>query len=314
MTAVLTATDSERAEAAVHEAAISASGRERLAKILDRLVNLAVEDYYNPYKEFQWPESLPEDRWWMSPELMTVHGTRFADQLDERQLQALSKWESISFYSLNVHGIRELLLEVTRRIHQPGFEQESEFFHIFLGEENEHMWFFATFCLKYGKKIYPSKRLHWSIEEVEPDIESFLVFSRILILEEVVDYFNYRLGKDESLDPIIRKVNSIHHQDESRHIAFGREIVRELYRQIRGRYPQSRLDELSTYLSRYITANIRSLYNPAVYRDAGLDDAFGVRTELLESPARKEAHRKILKRTTDFFANTGILRPEEIEL
>src|SRR5258707_12819903 len=90
----------------------------------------------------------------MSPELTTTHGAELAETLTREQLFALSKQESINFYSLNVHGIRELLIEVVGRIHTPGFETPSEFFHHFIGEENEHMWFFAEFCLRYGGKLF----------------------------------------------------------------------------------------------------------------------------------------------------------------
>lgn len=284
-----------------------------IEQTLDRIIGMSIDTYYNPYKTFQWPDQLPDEQLWMSPGLMTVAGTPYMEELSETQLMALSKWESIHFYSLNVHGIRELLLEVVKRIHTPGFDKESEFFHHFVGEENEHMWFFATFCLKYGGKIYVNKKAKWTIESIEPDIESLLVFSRILIFEEIVDYFNLRMGRDETLHPIIRQVNSIHHQDESRHIAFGREIVKQLFVQVRSKYPQERLQEVDQYLSRYLVASVQSLYSPAVYQDAGIAEPYKLRTALLQHPARKEQDAKTLQRTVDFFVNNGIIS-EQAEL
>lgn len=285
----------------------------RIAQTLDRIIGMSVDDYYNPYKTFQWPETLPEEQWWMSPSLMTIHNTRFAETLPVEQQMALSKWESIHFYSLNVHGIRELLVEVVKRVHMPGYGLESEFFHHFIGEENEHMWFFATFCLKYGKKIFADKKLKLDMEVTDPDIESFLVFSRILIFEEIVDYFNIRMGRDETLHPIIRQVNAIHHQDESRHIAFGREIVTQLYERVRAKHPAERLQELDTYIQRYLTASVQSLYSPAAYKDAGIPEPHKVRTELLADPARHVENKKIVKRTLDYFVNNGIVSRSELQ-
>ncbi len=128
-------------------------------QLLDRLSAKASDDYYNPYVTFEWPDELPPDVLWMTPELLSVWGTAVFDELDEAALVRLSRFESVNFYSLNVHGIRELLIEVTRRVHSPGFEIPSDFFHHFIGEENEHMWFFATFCTRYGGKIYTDKTL-----------------------------------------------------------------------------------------------------------------------------------------------------------
>ena len=289
---------------------IQATPSRNISALLERITEMSVETYYNPYKMFEWPETLPDEQWWMTPELTTVANTRFTKKIPEKQQMALSKWESIHFYSLNVHGIRELLLEVVKRVQMPGYEEESEFFHHFIGEENEHMWFFATFCLKYGRKIYPNKKLAFSIEDISPDIESFLVFSRILIFEEIVDYFNMRMGRDEALHPIIRQVNSIHHQDESRHIAFGREIVKKLFDHITTTQPADQVAKAQDYIKRYIVASIQSLYSPSVYRDAGIKDPYELRSQLLQDPGRKAADEKALKRTLDFFQSNAILTGE----
>lgn len=279
---------------------------EKFQKLLDRLINLATEDYYNPYKEFEWPDHMPNDQLWMCPDLMTIHGTPLADELNPAQVIELSKWESINFYSLNVHGIKELLTEVIRRIHSSGFEQPSDFFHHFVGEENEHMWFFAEFCLRYGGKIYADKRIAFD-EYAEADIQSFLVFARILIFEEIVDYFNLRMGRDDSLHPTIQKINHIHHQDESRHIAFGRQVVSLLHSDLRETYGKERLQELGHYLERYMEASIQLLYNPQVYKDAGFEEPYDMRQYLARHPARQLTHGAILHRTRSFFVKNEIV-------
>lgn len=276
-------------------------------KLLDRLSEKAREDYYNPYTTFDWPDTIPSDVWWMSPELLSMHGTEFMDELAPAQLHALSRWESINFYSLNVHGIRELLIEVTRRIHSPGFEVPSDFFHHFIGEENEHMWFFATFCRKYGGKVYPDKSIKFSTVQ-EPVAENFLVFARILIFEQIVDHYNMQMALDERLHPTIRHINRLHHQDESRHIAFGARLVHLLWNQILEAEPDAeRHRAIGDYLTRYITASIESFYNPSVYKDSGIAGGFALRQRLLRHPARQQAHARTLRKTTDFFTRIGVL-------
>ncbi|UQI46305.1 diiron oxygenase [Streptomyces sp. HU2014] len=278
----------------------------RFLGILDRLSSKSVEDYYNPYKLFEWPDSLPEDMWWMSPELTTTHGTDAAERLTEKQLHALSRQESLNFYSLNVHGIRELLIDVTRRIHTKGFETPSEFFHHFIGEENEHMWFFAEFCLRYGKIYRQPGGI--SAEAPRPDVESLLVFTRILIFEELVDHFNSKMALDDRLDDTIRAINRIHHQDESRHIAFGRELVSVLFAEVRRTSTEQELDDIAAYVKRYMTYSFETLYNPQVYRDAGIEKPQELRRELLESPARAEFERSVYRKTAKYLEKTGIIR------
>jgi hypothetical protein len=279
---------------------------EKLQKVLARLTDLSRNNFYNAFERFEWPESLPGDALWMSPELMTVYGTRAGSALGEDQLIRLSKWESIGFYSFNVHGERYLIREVLERIHTPGFEQVSEYMHHFIGEENVHSWFFAKFCYSYGHKIYPAKSWPRPPVEQSPDIESFLVFARILILEEMVDYYNIFMEHDKRLPPLIRHMNGTHHFDEARHVAFGRNFVRELYANISGKHPEEKLREISDYLERYIRWCIESLYNLSVYRDAGIGEAYEFRTAIMNDPARASHHEAITKGVRKFLRTVGV--------
>jgi hypothetical protein len=278
---------------------------DRFATVLKRLSEKSVEEYYNPFTHFSWPDSLPEKAYWMTPSLLSTHGTEVGGELDEDQVMALSRWESINFYSMNVHGIRELLLEVVDRIHTPGFEVPSEFFHHFIGEENEHMWFFAEFCRRYGGKIYPTIRLKTTAPD-DPDVGSLLVFSRILLFEEVVDYYNTTMADDSSLHGTIREVNRIHHKDESRHVAFGRELVTVLFERVRDRLSAEAKADIETYLKKYVTTTLASFCNPTVYRDAGLASIPNLRSRVLTDPKRRAAEERAARKPLSFFTKIGI--------
>ncbi|MFF7968038.1 diiron oxygenase [Streptomyces sp. NPDC007903] len=274
---------------------------------LARLEAMAESDYYNPYTIFDWPESLGTDRPWMSEDLVTLAGTEEWGKLTREQQLALTRFEAVNFFSLNVHGIRELLSEVVLRIHTKTYADASEFLHHFIGEENEHMWFFGTFCLKYGGKVYPAVPQvgPGRIEGVGDAATELVIFARILIFEELVDYFNARMATDDSLPPIAQEINRVHHQDESRHVAFGRHLFTQLLDQVKENRPED-IPVLANYLETYLEYSVRSLYNPAVYRDAGLDQPLELRRRLLEHPARHAAHDAILNRTRKFLARNGL--------
>jgi hypothetical protein len=53
----------------------------------------------------------------------------------------------------------------------------------------------------------------------------------------------------------------------------GREIVKVLHGELHRKYPLEWLQEVASYLKGYMKASIESLYNPAVYRDAGIEAA-----------------------------------------
>jgi P-aminobenzoate N-oxygenase AurF len=273
---------------------------------LDRLEQLAESGYYNPYTLFDWPEAIEPDLPWMSESLTTLAGTEMWDELTREQQIALTKYETINFFSLNVHGIRELMSEVVLRIHDRTYAGVSEFLHHFIGEENEHMWFFAQFCLRYGGKMYPAQPTlkAASSEGFSPAARELIVFARITIFEEIVDYYNSHMATDPALPAIAREINRVHHQDESRHVAFGRMIFTNLLEQVNRNDP-AEIPAIAAYLENYVEYSIATLYNPAAYRDAGIPNALELRRLALEHPARAEAHEKIMKRTRSFLSKSG---------
>jgi hypothetical protein len=281
----------------------------RFVDLLDRLGQKSVEDHRNPYLIFDWPDDLPQDAPWMSDDLLSVHGTAAGEDLDQATRFRLSKWESINFYSMNVHGIRDLIVEVVNRIHMPGFETPSDFFHHFIDEENQHMWFFAEFCLRYGKKLYPSPKLP-SGDETDVDVQNFLVFARILLFEEIVDFYNVRMGSDKRLHPTIQQINALHHQDESRHIAFGRELVALLFRRLLDKLDKDQLAGIEQYIKRYLVYSLQGFYNPQVYIDAGIPEPFEFRSRVISDEGRRELERKSIRKPLSFLLKQGILNDD----
>ncbi|MFE6918202.1 diiron oxygenase [Streptomyces rubiginosohelvolus] len=273
---------------------------------LDRLEQMAESSYYNPYTIFDWPEKIEPEKPWMSESLTTLAGTPMWDELTRDQQLELTKYEAINFFSLNIHGIRELMSEVVMRIHERAYADVSEFLHHFIGEENEHMWFFARFCLRYGGKLYPAQPTLQadSVSHLSPVAREAIIFARILIFEEIVDYFNAHMATDEALPHIAREINRVHHQDESRHVAFGRMIFSDLLGQVAKRDPEE-VPAVAAYLESYLQYSIGTLYNPAAYRDAGIPNALALRRQALEHPARLLAHDQILKRTRKFLTRAG---------
>ena len=281
--------------------------------LLRHLSDLSVERAYDPFCEFEWPVSLPPEGFWMTEELLSVYGTPHMSDLREEERWKLSRWELINFFSFNVHGIKELMQTVLTCIYKPGYEAVSEYFHHFLDEENKHMWFFAEFCRRYGGKIYFTQKIQFSTF-TEDDIQTFIALAKILISEQISDFYNMRMMADESLHPIVRKLNRVHHEDESRHIAMGLNVVRLMHKTISIKYSQQTQQQIENYLTRYMQFFLESFYNPSAYRDAGLQDPYEWRRRLIDAPARKKFHRQVLKRTMRFFQVTGIIRRELSEI
>ena len=61
------------------------------------------------------------------------------------------------------------------------------------------------------------------------------------------------------------------------------------------------------HLQRYVQISIEALYQPAMYRDTGLQGGVAMRRALLAHPYRREHHAKaLLKRPMKFMNDIGI--------
>lgn len=277
------------------------------ASRLEQLVRLSRERHVNTFAQIEWPDTLPEDEWWLSPELLSVHGTEHAETLSEGQLKRLSKWECINAFSLNVEGERELLSALSAQLYAPDLPHIDTYIHHFIDEENKHLWFFAEFCRRFGGKVYSSKKVNVAGERFCREMEFFLLFARIFVFEEIGGYYNVIAGGDERVSPFVRMIHQIHHADEARHITFGRTILSQSKEIAFSAASTAEQEAAIAHLQRYLQISVESLYQPAMYRDSGMEAGVALRRKLLAHPARREHHvSKLLKRPLKFLGELGI--------
>lgn len=278
-----------------------------LADVAEKLCALSRE---SPPYEIQWPESLPEEAWYLSPELMSLAGLPEFDALTQGERQRASFWEAVNFFSLNVNGERSLIEGMVRRMHlgsegQPD-ELHSDYLYHFVREETDHLQTFATFCMKYAKKIYPDRTLSFPSERVAGE-DDFLFFSRILVFEEIVDALNMAMANDERLHPVAREINRKHHEDEVRHLAFGRMLVAELYEKQAPRWDATARARVREHIAGYLTAVWSVYYNPSAYHDAGLRAPYALARAGLGSVVTRERRRRLTAKCVRYFIDLGVL-------
>lgn len=282
-------------------------------QLLERLIDISKSRSYNHYDRFDWPEHLEATQLWCDEDLLTTYGTDVHAALTEQQLISLSKWEAINFFSLNVHGIKSALEFVARSIYERPYRDISEYMHIFLAEENAHMWFFARFCQMYAGKIYPHVSMPSAAAE-NPVERDLYLFASTLIFEEYVDFYNHKVGRNPQVPKIVQEINQQHHIDESRHISFGREVVKDLLSELAAQDSTGDvLARVRQTIEKIFIYFIGLMYNPQVYADAVIVQTTGfatpaaLRNHLRSAPSRKAFHHLWFKRTADFFVKQGVI-------
>ncbi|MBL4660747.1 MAG: diiron oxygenase [Alcanivoracaceae bacterium] len=267
----------------------------------NKLIQLSIDNHIYAFNYFQWPDTLPENEYWFSPDALSIANSAVEKELTEEQKIKLSKWECINSFSLNNSGERELIHEVSRVMHELPIGESKEYLHHLIDEENQHMWYFNKFCNQYAGKVYTDKKLQLKKEKTSKVIDHFLVFARVLIFEEIGHYYNIMNSKDERVNQFVRQINKAHYSEEARHITFGRHLLTPLAEQALSS-EESTL-KIKSELNKSIQMNINSLYNPSMYRDAGLEKPMLIRSRLLEDENRKLIHQNtILKGIKKVFA------------
>jgi len=295
------------AEVAPDASSSGARPVETAAELARRMSAASVALYWNVCSEFEWPETLDRSQWFMPPELISLHGTECCERLDEPARRRFSFYELANFFSLTLQGERPLVQGLCNQMYSRQNEPITEYIHHFLDEENKHVVMFAEFCNRYAGKVYAQKKLPLPKECVrgEEDV-AFLI--KVLVVEEFGDYYNMAILRDTRVHPLAREINRVHHQDEARHILFGKRLLKELLDSGAPQWLPETLEGVRTWLGRYLRASCADFYSPPMYRDAGLEDAYRVREDVVAAASSREHRARASRRLLDYFLHAGILR------
>ncbi len=250
------------------------------------------EDAFIDPREFDWPDGFGDGEWYFTPELISIYGSDTWESLDDAARQRLSFFEAVNFFSLNIHGEKFLISEISRRLFGDDNSELSRYLTHFVDEEARHMMYFAGFCRRYAGKIYADRTVHGG-DSGDEELDMFLLFARINVFEEIVDHYNRVMARDARLAPAVREINRIHHVEELRHLSFGRRFLANALERHVDDWDTDRRAFLREHLSGYLNMVWKQYDNPDVYRDAGIEDAFGVWQAQSVSVAAAERRRTI---------------------
>ncbi len=280
---------------------------ETASQLAVRLTKQSRDQFWNVYTEFDWPDSLDADRYAMTPELISIHGTELWESLDEPTRKRLSLYEVGNFFSLTLQGERPLVAGLSDRLYSKRLTHEgTEYIHHFIDEENKHMIMFGLFLQKYLGKVYPEKKIALDRTYAKGE-EEVAFFCKVMVVEELGDYYNVKMMLDDAIEPIVKQINWVHHRDESRHLGFGRRHLTELTEQWMPTWSDETRAGFSDWLGQYIKSSWNDFYNPTMYKDAGLEDPYQVRKMALAHPLTAEHRARASKKLVNIFLRLGLL-------
>lgn len=269
-------------------------GAAAIDAVAQRLL-LVSEQHASPtFARIAFPEALDSSKPVFPVELISLYGLPQFDALPAETQWQLGLLETVNFFSLNIHGEQALVASMTDRLYRQRSGTEStavsRYLQHFIHEENAHTYMLAEFCQRYHGRVMPEIVYRFDAPKLSRDGEDLLFFTRVYVLETLLDFVNRRAMNDETLELTARAVHRSHHLDETRHLAFGRAIIVRLAEALRRDGRQGEIEQIVLLVQRYRSYSFSRLSNPWVYRALSLPDPQG-----LARAAEASAHRLVLQ-------------------
>ncbi|MER7706111.1 diiron oxygenase [Kitasatospora sp. NPDC097605] len=269
-----------------------------------RLLDSAAALSYDPAVEIDWDAPLPPGQYGLNPEWSTLFGTALWAEMTEEQRVTLTRHEVGSIMTTGIwfEMILQQMVLRDQYLKDPA-SAEFRFALTEIADECRHSIMFARACEKMG---VPQYRPHRAVAHAGRAYKSLargeLAYGGILVAEEVLDVMQRDWMRGENVLDIVRGTSRIHVVEESRHMKFARQEIRE---RLRGAGALRRRNAAFGIAAGAFVI-VTSMVHPSVYKAAGLD----VGRALAE--VRASEHRRAMMRTSSrhlmaFLAENGLL-------
>ncbi|MFF3112404.1 diiron oxygenase [Kitasatospora sp. NPDC057904] len=269
-----------------------------------RLLDSAAMLSYDPSTEIDWDAPLPDEHYGLNPEWSTLYGTRLWDEMTEQQRVTLTRHEVCSIMNTGIwfEMILQQMVLRDQYLKNPA-GSEFQFALTEIADECRHSIMFARACQKMGVPAYrPNKVVANAGRAFKSLAKGELAYGGILVAEEVLDVMQRDWMRGENVLDIVRGTSRIHVVEESRHMKFARQEIRERMRHAGP--ARRRTSATGIAMGAYVI--VTSMVHPGVYKATGLDVARAL------AEVRGNEHRKAMMRTSSrhlmaFLAETGLL-------
>lgn len=268
------------------------------------LLDSAAALSYDPATEVDWDAPLDPDHFGLNPEWSTLYGTPLWDEMTHQQRVTLTRHEVASIMSTGI-WFEMILQQMVLRDQYCGRYADSDFQFALteVADECRHSIMFARACSKMGIPAYYPRRSSIELGRVFKSVATAEVaYGGILVAEEVLDVMQRDWMRGPDVLPIVRTTSRIHVVEESRHMKFARQEMRE---RIEG---AGRVRRQTSALTVAIAANliVSNMVNEGVYAAAGLD------TRRAVAAAKANQHHRTLMRAScahlmEFLDELGLL-------
>ncbi|HET9123063.1 MAG TPA: diiron oxygenase [Acidiferrobacteraceae bacterium] len=264
--------------------------------------------YQDPVQRIDW-NALNAPGYWIPREALSLAGLPQFEAQDPERQQLLSKLEFLNFLEGGI-WLEALFME---RMAQVLRHQRLDLTHLKyraheIREEAGHTLMFLEVMQRAGHRPSGQRKLPRTLELFARHApgESLEFWLGAILGEDVPDQMNRYIRRHAGgINPAILQVCTLHVMDEARHIAYGRELVR----QRAGSHSRARLRLASALTSRLLRQFLGVFYYPpaTLYEAAGLRPGAAWRRAALHNPHRADFLRQLLEPSLRLLHPLGLI-------
>lgn len=280
-------------------------------EVARRLLGSSAALSYDPATQIDWDAPLDPTHFGLNPQWCSLFGTTLWREMTPEQRVTLTRHEVCSIMSTGIWF--EMILQQMILRDQYAADPASAQFQFALTEiadECRHSIMFARACEKMGVPHYlPSRTAVQLGRGLKSVATGETAYAAILVAEEILDVMQRDWMRGEDVVPLVRETSRIHVVEESRHMKFARQEIREHLEGASDK--RRRLSALVIAVAAHVI--VTSMVNPGVYAAAGLDG------ERARREAARSAHRRTMMRTSSaqlmaFITDVGLLTPPAAQI
>jgi len=269
-----------------------------------RLLDSSAALSYDPMTEVDWEAPLDPTHHGLNPEWSTLYGTPMWRRMTEEQKVTLTRHEVASIMSTGIWFEMILQQMVLRDQYCSDYARpDFQFALTEIADECRHSIMFARACEKLGATGYAPKRSGIELGRFFKTVAGAeRAFGAALVAEEVLDVMQRDWMRGEDVLPMIRTTSRIHVVEESRHMTYARQEMRESL--VGASKPRLRASALLIAIVTSVV--VTNLVHRDVYTAAGLD------ADRAEREAAGNKHHHAMMRTSSrhlmaFLGECGLL-------
>ena len=264
----------------------------------EQLIAASERAIHDPFRDIDWATPIDDSAYHLPPELLALYGTATWEQMSESERITYSRHETAALFGAGIWFENALMQIVLRHLTEIDVRDPMHrYLLVEVADECRHSMMFGEYIRRAGTPAYGPSRQVTIDQSGGGRALSYLL---ILAIEELLDFANRAMMRDERLHPIARQIGRLHVLEEARHVSFAKTYLSECWPSL----PAADHTFVRTVAPELVAEIVALSLDASVFAHLGIENGVAI--------ARSNPHYRSnvvagLAKLTSFLADLGVI-------